>query len=61
LCGTTERVRAPFVTIWNGNSVDLCIPCAVDTGLVALLDKIDADRGRPGAARRQGILAASCG
>jgi hypothetical protein len=46
LCGTAGRVKAPFLDLWNGNSLDLCIPCAADTGLVALLDKLIADRDR---------------
>jgi hypothetical protein len=46
LCGTTNRVKQRFVTVWNGNTIDLCMPCAVGTGLVALLDKIYGKRAK---------------
>jgi ribosome-binding protein aMBF1 (putative translation factor) len=46
LCGTANRVKQRFVTVWNGNTIDLCMPCAVDAGLVALLDKMNTKRSR---------------
>jgi hypothetical protein len=27
-CGTGENVKRAFMTMWNGNIVDLCGPCA---------------------------------
>lgn len=39
-CGTTHGVRRAFVTIWNGNIVDLCRPCYQP--LVRVLDALPA-------------------
>jgi len=35
-CGTDENVREAFMTLWNGNILDLCISCAQP--IAALID-----------------------
>ncbi len=52
ICGTDKSVRAPWVSIWNGNELDLCTICAGP--LSALLDDLDERRARRrGAGPRQ--------
>lgn len=42
-CGTQDKVRRAFVTLWNGNIMDLCAKCSQP--LSALLDDIWFGRG----------------
>jgi hypothetical protein len=51
LCGTDKEVRAPFVTVWNGNAFDLCLVCARSSGLARTLDDVSQSRAR----RLQGL------
>lgn len=37
-CGTKKNVRRSFVTLWNGNVVDLCRKC--QKPMVEILDRI---------------------
>ena len=37
-CGSDQAVQRAFVTLWNGNIVDLCKPCRVP--VAELLDAI---------------------
>ena len=39
LCGSDKNVRAPYVSIWNGLTFDMCPSCSSEE-LSGLLDKI---------------------
>lgn len=39
-CGTRKHVKRAFITVWNGNVIDLCMKCARRLGLVKIIDKV---------------------
>jgi hypothetical protein len=54
-CGSKHDVKAPFITLWNGHTIDLCGICMYDSGLVKILDGIFyRRRKRQRKARRRG-------
>lgn len=40
LCGSSQNVRTPFLTLWNGTAFDLCNVCSYEEGVVRLLDEM---------------------
>jgi hypothetical protein len=38
VCGTRKGVKRSFVSVWNGNQLDLCLRCAKP--LIKVLDNL---------------------
>lgn len=41
-CGTTKDVKEAFVTVWNGNIIDLCRDCSMPMSVI--IDKFCESR-----------------